>query len=424
MNYQESLNWIHDQMKFGIKPGLERMQWMLERLDSPQEKISGIHVVGTNGKGSTLNYMRSALNANGYTVGTFTSPYIEVFNERISVDGKPISDEAIAELAALVRPVSESMESETDYGQATEFEIITVMMFLYFGKMHPVDFVIVEAGLGATYDSTNVFKPVMTLLTSIGLDHTEILGDTLIDITKDKSGVIKPGIPLIYNIRDDHSKEYIHKVLEEKQAKGVELHRDIVILHRSDEFDFQYGPYDFENIQLKMLGSHQRENAALAMAALLELKDGGLLTLNLNKMVDAMEETAWGGRIEVLQESPLIIADGAHNNEAVEALVGTMKEHYSDKKITVLFSAVKGKPIGPMVDQLNEIADEFKVTEFEFFKSRPIDDIYQAVSHPHKEAVHDYQSFIEDFDGELLLITGSLYFISDIKQFFNARNGV
>ncbi|CAM4156818.1 bifunctional folylpolyglutamate synthase/dihydrofolate synthase [Lacicoccus alkaliphilus] len=423
MNYQESLNWIHDQLKFGIKPGLERMHWMLDRLDSPEEKINGIHVVGTNGKGSTLNYMRSALNANGYTVGTFTSPYIEVFNERIAVDGNPVPDEVIAELATIVRPVSEMMEAETDFGKATEFEIITTMMFVYFGRISPVDFVVVEAGLGATYDSTNVFDPVMTLLTSIGLDHIEILGNSLIDITKDKSGVIKEGVPLIYNVADEHSREYVHKVLEEKKAKGVELDRDIMIFHRSDEFDFEYGAYDFENIQLKMIGAHQRENAALAMAALLELKDSGRLTLNLNKMVDAMEETVWGGRIEVLQESPLIIADGAHNNEAVEALAAAMEEHYSGRKITVLFSAVKGKPIAPMVDRLNDIADEFKVTEFEFFKSRPLDDIYEAVSHPRKEKVPDYEKFIADFDGDLLLITGSLYFISNVKQFFSGHQG-
>lgn len=423
MNYQESLNWIHDQLKFGIRPGLERMQWMLERLGSPQEKINGIHVVGTNGKGSTLNYMRSALNANGYTVGTFTSPYIEVFNERIAVDGKPISDEAIAELATIVRPVSELMEEETPFGKATEFEIITVMMFVYFGEMHPVDFVIVEAGLGATYDSTNVFNPVMTLLTSIGLDHTEILGDTLIDITRDKAGVIKAGVPLVYNIADDHSREHVQGVLTEKNAKGVEMHRDIIVFHRDDEFDFKYGVYDFENIQLKMIGAHQRENASLAMAALLELKERGKVILDLNKMVDAIEETSWSGRIEVLQESPLIIADGAHNNEAVDALVSAMKENYGDKRITVLFSAVKGKPIGPMVDKLNEIADEFKVTEFEFFKARPADEIYEAVSHPRKEKISDYKTFIREFDGEMLLVTGSLYFISDIKQFFRGLPG-
>lgn len=168
-----------------------------------------------------------------------------------------------------------------------------------------------------------------------------------------------------------------------------------------------------------MIGMHQRENAALAMAALVEMQERGEVRLDLNKMVDAIEETEWTGRIETLQESPLIIADGAHNNEAVDALVSTMKDYYGDRKITILFSAVKGKPIGPMVDKLNEIADEFYVTEFEFFKSLPLDVMYEAVTHPHKKMVKDYHNFIKDFDGDLLLITGSLYFISDVKQHFN-----
>src|SRR5699024_5074219 len=171
MNYKEGLDWIHERIKFGIKPGVRRMEWMLERIGNPEKNINGIHVVGTNGKGSTVSYMRNALNRNDYSVGTFTSPYIETFNERISVDGQAISDDDIVRLVEIVRPVSEDMERETDLGTATEFEIITMMMFVYFGRLRSVDFVIVEAGLGAKNDSTNVFEPIMTVLTSIGLDH-------------------------------------------------------------------------------------------------------------------------------------------------------------------------------------------------------------------------------------------------------------
>src|SRR5699024_3949874 len=229
MDYNETLDWIHNRGKFGIKPGVKRMTWMLNELGNPQDKIRGVHVVGTNGKGSTVAYMRSALNHDDYTVGTFTSPYIVVFNERISVDGNPISDEDLTHVANIVRPVSARMIEETDLGQATEFEIITMMMFVYFGSIHPVDFVIVEAGLGATHDSTNVFKPIMTVLTSIGLDHTDILGDTLLEITKDKSGVIKPGIPLVFNVDDEESKNYIYQVLEANNSKSIELGREIQI---------------------------------------------------------------------------------------------------------------------------------------------------------------------------------------------------
>ncbi len=416
MDYQDSLKWIHERTKFGIKPGVKRMEWMLGELDHPERKITGVHIVGTNGKGSTLSYMRSALNENGYTVGSFTSPYIEVFNERISIDGKPISDEDIALLANLVRPVSERMIEETDLGNATEFEIITMMMFVYFGNVHPVDYVLVEAGLGATHDSTNVFSPIMTLLTSIGLDHIDILGDTLLDITKDKSGVIKENIPLVFNVKDDTCRDYIYKVLDEKNAKGIEFSRDIILTENGEEFSFKYGKFDFDDIKLEMLGRHQQENASIAIAALLEMMERDLVKLDVNKMIQGVEKTFWTGRIERISEDPLIILDGAHNNEAVDALVDTMRSNYGDKKITVLFSAVKGKPLDTMVYKIGMLADTFNVTEFDFFKAEDGEVLFNAIDHPDKHFVKDYVDYVRNFDGDLLLVTGSLYFISEVKK--------
>ena len=416
MEYQDSLNWIHERAKFGIKPGVKRMEWMLDKLDNPEKKITGVHIVGTNGKGSTLSYMRNALNENGYTVGTFTSPYIEVFNERISIDGLPIPDEDIAMLVNIVRPVSERMVEETDLGTATEFEIITMMMFVYFGNVHPVDYVLVEAGLGATHDSTNVFNPVMTLLTSIGLDHIDILGDTLLDITKDKAGVIKENIPLVFNVKDDECRDYIYKVLDEKNAKGIELTRDVILVTDGEEFSFKYGKYDFDDIKLEMLGRHQQENAAIAIAALLEMMERDLVKLDVNKMIQGVEKTFWTGRIERISEDPVIILDGAHNNEAVDVLVDTMRENFSDKKITVLFSAVKGKPLDTMVYKIGMLADTFNVTEFDFFKAEDGEVLFNAIDHPNKHFVKDYIDYIKNFDGEMLLVTGSLYFISEVKQ--------
>lgn len=421
MEYQDSLNWIHERAKFGIKPGVKRMEWMLDKLGNPEKKITGVHIVGTNGKGSTLSYMRSALNENGYTVGTFTSPYIEVFNERISIDGRPISDEDIAMLVNIVRPVSERMVEETDLGTSTEFEIITMMMFVYFGNVHPVDYVLVEAGLGATHDSTNVFNPVMTLLTSIGLDHIDILGDTLLDITKDKSGVIKENIPLVFNVKDDACRDYIYKVLDEKNANGIELTRDVILVTNGEEFSFKYGKYDFDDIKLEMLGRHQQENASLAIAALLEMMERDLVKLDVNKMIQGVEKTFWTGRIERISEDPVIILDGAHNNEAVDVLVDTMRENFSDKKITVLFSAVKGKPLDTMVYKIGMLADTFNVTEFDFFKAEDGEVLFNSIDHPNKHFVKDYIDYIKNFDGELLLVTGSLYFISEVKQGLRAE---
>lgn len=416
MNYLESLYWIHERYKFGIKPGVKRMEWMLDKLDNPQHKIKGIHVVGTNGKGSTVSYLKDALIANHYEVGTFTSPYIETFNERISLNGQPISDEEIVQLVEIVKPVSEQLEVETDLGTATEFEIITMMMFVYFGAVHPVDFVIVEAGLGAKNDSTNVFTPVMSILTSIGLDHTNIIGDTYIDIAKEKAGVIKVGVPLVYAVKNEDAQEYINSVVAEKHIKGIKLDRDIQIVQKGDEFTFRYKSYELEAIELKMIGTHQQENAALAIATLLEMYDRGMLLLDFNKMIHAIEDTTWTGRIEKIQEHPTIILDGAHNLESIEVLVDTMKSHYAGHKIDVLFSAIDGKPIGRMLKSLEEISEHFYVTSFDFPKALPLDTLYEHIEHDKRIKVKDYADFIRNYEGDVLLVTGSLYFISAVKD--------
>lgn len=416
MNYLESLYWIHERYKFGIKPGVKRMEWMLDKLDNPQHKIKGIHVVGTNGKGSTVSYLKDALIANHYEVGTFTSPYIETFNERISLNGQPISDEEIVQLVEIVKPVSEQLEVETDLGTATEFEIITMMMFVYFGAVHPVDFVIVEAGLGAKNDSTNVFTPVMSILTSIGLDHTNIIGDTYIDIAKEKAGVIKVGVPLVYAVKNEDAQEYINSVVAEKHIKGIKLDRDIQIVQKGDEFTFRYKSYELEAIELKMIGTHQQENAALAIATLLEMYDRGMLLLDFNKMIHAIEDTTWTGRIEKIQEHPTIILDGAHNLESIEVLVDTMKSHYAGHKIDVLFSAIDGKPISRMLKSLEEISEHFYVTSFDFPKALPLDTLYEHVEHDKRIKVKDYADFIRNYEGDVLLVTGSLYFISAVKD--------
>lgn len=419
MNYLDSLYWIHERTKFGIKPGIKRMEWMLERLNNPQFNINGIHVGGTNGKGSTVAYLRSALVDNGYEVGTFTSPFIETFNERISLNGIPISDDNIVELVQKVKPVSEALEVETELGTATEFEIITTMMFLYFGELHPVDFVIVEAGLGIKNDSTNVFKPILTILTSIGLDHIEILGDTYTDIAKDKGAIVKPNTPIIYAVKNEDALKVIRGCVEQQNTEGIEFDRDISIVSQEEEFTYRYKDYELETLLLNMLGEHQKENAALAITALIELNESGIVDLDFNKMIDGIESVSWTGRIEQVKEKPLMIVDGAHNVESVEALISTMKDYYHIDSLDILFSAVKGKPINTMVDQLKTIASTFYVTDFDFPRALTKDAIFEEIRFDQKELVDDYVKFIETYEGDGLIITGSLYFISDVKAKVN-----
>ncbi|MFV5901064.1 bifunctional folylpolyglutamate synthase/dihydrofolate synthase [Staphylococcus gallinarum] len=391
------------------------MEWMLERLNNPQFNINGIHVGGTNGKGSTVAYLRSALVDNGYEVGTFTSPFIETFNERISLNGVPISDDEIVELVQRVKPVSELLEVETDLGTATEFEIITTMMFLYFGELHPVDFVVIEAGLGIKNDSTNVFKPILSILTSIGLDHTDILGDTYADIARDKGAIVKPETPVIYAVKNEDALHIIRELVEQQSADGIEFERDISIISEDEEFTYRYKDYELETLMLNMLGEHQKENAALAITALIELNEAGIVDLDFNKMIDGIESVTWTGRIEQVKESPLMIVDGAHNNESIEALIETIRNYYHRDKLDVLFAATKGKPITSMVDQLKEITDTFYVTDFDFHKALDKQTIFDEIKVDDKVLVDDCVRFIENYEGEGLLITGSLYFISEVK---------
>ncbi|MEX6261639.1 folylpolyglutamate synthase/dihydrofolate synthase family protein [Staphylococcus haemolyticus] len=416
MNYLESLYWIHERTKFGIKPGVKRMEWMLDRLNNPQLNIRGIHVGGTNGKGSTVAYIRVALVENGYEVGTFTSPFIETFNERISLNGLPITNDEIVELVEIVKPISEALEQETELGGATEFEIITTMMFVYFGQIHPVDFVVVEAGLGIKNDSTNVFNPILSVLTSIGLDHTDILGNTYLDIAKDKGAIIKPNISVIYAVKNEEALKYIRDLAESSEAKPIELDREIVVVSQDDEFTYRYKDYELETIILNMLGEHQKENAALAITALIELYEQEIITLDFNKMIDAIESVSWTGRIEQVKENPLIIIDGAHNNESIEALIDTIKNYYDNEKMDVLFSAIKGKPVHGMLNKLEEISNHLYFTEFDFPKALTKDELSEQVNLEHIEFIDDYVSFIKNYEGNGLLITGSLYFISEVKS--------
>ena len=381
MIYQEALDWIHGQLKFGIKPGLERMAWMLEELGNPQDNLKAVHIVGTNGKGSTVNALQTIFSQAGYEVGTFTSPYIIDFKERISINGQMISEENLLGLVERVKPVVERLPKETEHENATEFEIITVLMFLYFGQVHPVDIAFIEAGMGGLHDSTNLFSPLVVICPSIGLDHQAVLGNTHAEIATEKAGVLKNGASFIY------------------------------ATDRTDVRDFIYKEQRLEGIALAMAGQHQVANASLAiMASLLLQKDYPKVTPELIK--DALAHASWLGRTEFLM--PNLMIDGAHNNESVKVLIDLLRSEYADKDIELLFAAIDTKPIDSMLAQLESVGD-LTVTSFEYPNSVKLDKYpvtYKQVS--------DFQTWIEEHvtanDDKLYVITGSLYFISQVRK--------
>lgn len=416
MTYQEALEWIHGQLKFGIKPGLERMAWMLEELGNPQDNLKAVHIVGTNGKGSTVNALQTIFSQAGYEVGTFTSPYIIDFKERISVNGRMISEEALLDLVERVKPVVERLPKETEHENATEFEIITVLMFLYFGQVHPVDIAFIEAGMGGLHDSTNLFSPLAVICPSIGLDHQAVLGNTHAEIAAEKAGVLKNGAPFIFATERDDVRTVFEKKAHEEGAKTYELGKDFTAKGTSHSFDFAYEEQKLENISLAMAGQHQVANASLAiMASLLLQKDYPEVTPDLIKA--ALAHASWLGRTEFLM--PNLMIDGAHNNESVKVLIDLLKSEYADKDIELLFAAIDTKPIDSMLAQLESVGD-LTVTSFEYPNSVKLGkypDAYKQVS--------DFQNWIEEHvtanNDKLYVITGSLYFISQVRKWLLER---
>ena len=411
MIYQEALDWIHGQLKFGIKPGLERMAWMLEELGNPQDNLKAVHIVGTNGKGSTVNALQTIFSQAGYEVGTFTSPYIIDFKERISINGQMISEENLLGLVERVKPVVERLPKETEHENATEFEIITVLMFLYFGQVHPVDIAFIEAGMGGLHDSTNLFSPLVVICPSIGLDHQAVLGNTHAEIATEKAGVLKNGASFIYATDRPDVRDVFKQKANEEGSKTYELGKDFTAEGSSHSFDFIYKEQRLEGIALAMAGQHQVANASLAiMASLLLQKDYPKVTPELIK--DALAHASWLGRTEFLM--PNLMIDGAHNNESVKVLIDLLRSEYADKDIELLFAAIDTKPIDSMLAQLESVGD-LTVTSFEYPNSVKLDKYpvtYKQVS--------DFQTWIEEHvtanDDKLYVITGSLYFISQVRK--------
>ncbi|MGQ0311630.1 bifunctional folylpolyglutamate synthase/dihydrofolate synthase [Streptococcus sp. cx1] len=411
MTYQEALDWIHGQLKFGIKPGLERMAWMLKELGNPQDNLKAVHIVGTNGKGSTVNALQTIFTQAGYEVGTFTSPYIIDFKERISLNGQMISEEDLLDLVSRVKPVVERLPKETEHENATEFEIITVLMFLYFGQVHPVDIAFIEAGMGGLHDSTNLFKPLAVLCPSIGLDHQAILGNTHAEIAAEKVGVLKNGAPFIYATDRTDVRDVFEKKAREEGSKTYELGRDFTTEGSSHSFDFTYGEQRLDDIALAMAGRHQVANASLAiMASLLLQKDYPKVTPKLIK--DALAHANWRGRTEFLR--PNLMIDGAHNNESVKVLIDLLQSEHADKEIELLFAAIDTKPIDGMLAQLKSVGD-LTVTSFDYPNSVKLDkypEVYKQVP--------DFKTWIKEHvttdNKKLYVITGSLYFISQVRK--------
>ncbi|KZE64467.1 bifunctional folylpolyglutamate synthase/dihydrofolate synthase [Fictibacillus phosphorivorans] len=425
-SYNEALNWIHSLLKFGIKPGLKRVEWLLERTENPEKKLTLIHIAGTNGKGSTVEYLRSIFNEAKYSTGTFTSPYLITFNERVSIDGVPIADEELLHYSKMLRPLVEELAA-TSLGSPTEFEVITVISLLYFADKKP-DVVLYETGLGGLYDSTNVIAPILSLITNIGFDHMGILGDTIEDIAFQKAGIIKPHTPVITTVEQDSAINVIKQKAKETKSDSYFLDRDFSVRHlesldQGERFMF----YDFDKSEheylISMKGTHQIKNAGLAAAAIMHLVKSGKFNVSSSEIKLGLYKANWAGRFEKVSKSPDIIIDGAHNLQGVHALKQTLLNHYKSKRIFLLFAALQDKAYGNMMKDLESVVYEAYFTTFDFPRAASAEQLLAESPFKRSIAISVWEEALDHVRGRLkeddvLIITGSLYFISEVRKTF------
>ena len=338
MNYEETLQYIHSLLRFGSRPGLERIRILLERLGNPQDKLKFIHVAGTNGKGSTTSMIAAALSKAGYRTGQYISPYVVEFRERMQIDGKMIGKDELSALMDRVRPEIEAMAAKDEI--ITEFEAITAAAFLWFYE-RGCDIVCLEVGLGGRFDATNVIgTPEASVICSISLDHVEILGHTLSQIAMEKCGIIKPhGITVCYPLQEPEALAVIMEHAAENENLLVMGNFASAEILEENMLGSRFVYRDME-LELSMAGQHQIANAITAVETLLALRSKGY-ALSDTAIKEGLASVRFPARMEVLSRSPLIVLDGAHNLSGMEALERVVAS--LDKKVTVIMGMLSDK---------------------------------------------------------------------------------
>lgn len=426
-NNQWIANYRTDQPHFG----LERMVELLALRGNPHLKLKVIHIGGTNGKGSTIAFLKKMLEKLGLRVGVFRSPYLIHYTDQISINGESIPEARLEALMADYRSLLEG-ESATNLQGTTEFEIITAIAYDYFA-LEQVDVAIMEVGMGGLLDSTNVCQPILTGITTIGLDHVALLGDTLEAIAEQKAGIIKQGTPLVTGRIAPEALAVIDRIAEGKDAPRLAYGTDYQVRHQESVVTGEVFDYTSAvrqgRFQTSLLGLYQIENAGMAIALLDTFcqEDGRELASN-DFLGQALEETSWPGRLEIVSRDPLMILDGAHNPHAIKALLVTLQERFADYHKEILFTCIKTKALGDMLDLLGAMPDT-ELTLTHFADSRATDEsVLKEAAKSRNLSYQDWHDFLEqnltdkkEEKQTVRIVTGSLYFLSQVRAYLMER---
>lgn len=431
-NYQDALAFIHGRTKFKKIPTLKRMRRFLAELGNPQVGLRYLHVTGTNGKGSVVAMTRNILMAHGLRVGTFTSPFITRFNERISLDGQPIADDDLVRLTARIAQVVDRLDTELPTGGPTEFEIDTAIMFCYFAEVQP-DVVILEVGIGGTYDSTNVIEtPTATAITSVGYDHMKYLGNTLAAIASQKAGIIKEGRPMVVGRLPTSALQVVKKVAQDHHAPLLQAGVDFQVakLNRNAfhaQISYQSPTLRLKAATLNLGGDYQVGNAGVAVTLAQIFLKKSEIPVDKKAIIAGLGQAQWPGRMEVVNNEPLVILDGAHNLPGIQALCKTIRDDFADRDVYVLVAILADKQYQEMLGELAALPN-VHLTATRFAgpgKKRPSADLAAILADlPTRYPTHEIDDWQVGFAriarqlsaDDVFLVTGSLYFISDVRH--------
>lgn len=427
----ENNQWIANYRTDKPHFGLERMVELLALRGNPHLKLKVLHIGGTNGKGSTIAFLKKMLEKLGLRVGVFSSPYLIHYTDQISINGESISE---ARLEALMADYQSLLEGEAvaNLQGTTEFEIITALAYDYFAS-EQVDVAIMEVGMGGLLDSTNVCQPILTGITTIGLDHVALLGDTLEAIAEQKAGIIKQGMPLVTGRIAPEALTVIDRIAEGKDAPRLAYGTDYQVRHQESVVTGEVFDYTSAvrqgRFQTSLLGLYQIENAGMAIALLDTFcqEDGRELASN-DFLGQALEETSWPGRLEIVSRDPLMILDGAHNPHAIKALLVTLQERFADYHKEILFTCIKTKALGDMLDLLGAMPDT-ELTLTHFADSRATDEsVLKEAAKSRNLSYQDWHDFLEqnltdkkEEKQTVRIVTGSLYFLSQVRAYLMER---
>jgi len=418
MNYfvdaKSFIEWVQSQKRFSKKTNLDNMKYFCKLLCNPESSFKAIHVTGTNGKGSTVAMLTSVLMAKGYNVGTFTSPYIECFNERIAFNTKPIDDDDLLKMANRVIEIYPILE-ENNFPKPTFFEFITLCAFCYFKSLNNLDYAVIEVGMGGRLDSTNVITPIVSIITNVALDHMQILGNTKEAILKEKLGIVKDNIPVVCGLKEENLKMIATNV--------ANIHNSQIVFPKYNEVKnvkcdlsktcFTYQGQDY---QLSLLGFHQVENALLVIETFNLLKDD--LKLSIQDLYNGLKNTKWVGRLEKINDDPVIYIDGGHNIDGISRITEFVKS-LNIPNVRAVISISHDKELLPMIKMVDKTFDEIIFTSYTYARSAKAEDLYNLSSSKNKKCIENLDvavKYVLTNKKPITIFLGSLYLASEIRN--------